>query len=1103
MDKNNRTDNSSNGESASINRTAFGFDLTNPQALKPAHMLAITVVGIFIAEVVAMIIISYFGALSYGWQTLLDALIMIAIVFPVLYYLSFRPLLAYLHQRELAVAELRELQLELEQRVERRTADLNQANRTLENEINERKQAEAALRESEERLRLAYEAADLGVWRHDFTSGLILPDDRTRENYGFDRKQGTLADVFKRVHPEDADRLKEAYTNALDPAGSGRHNLEYRIIHPNGDVRWLSVYTLVYFDGEGEARRPVQAIGTSQDITERKRVEQAILLAKREWERTFDAVPDLVAILDNEHNILRLNRPMAERLGRTPQECIGLKCYETVHGLTCAPEYCPHLLTCQDGQMHSADIYEPGLGGDYLVSTTPLFDPDGKLVASVHVARDITQQKQAEQALRQAHDELEARVQQRTGELAQANETLARTNTELVLEIAERERVMAELRLTSAALEAAANGIFITGQHGNIRWINPAFTAMTGYSADETIGQNPRMLKSGEHSQEYYKQMWDTIQAGKVWHGKTTNRRKDGSIYVEEQTITPILDPEGKITNFISIKQDITERIQAEQALIQTNELLERYFCSIDTLIAYMDRDFNFIRVNEAYAKSGGYSVDNYLGKNHFVMYPHPENQEIFQRVVDTGEPFTVFEKPFEYPDHPDWGVTYWDWSLQPVRKPDGVVEGLVLSLVDVTGRKRAEIELARQNQELLALSRVEHELREFAESLAQSTISLNASLELEQVLVTILEQIHRTIPFTSGDIILKEGDSFRIAGILNTCEASDAWPPAGMSNSLDDFPLLDQVFSTLQPLLMADVDGTAEWQRQAGLGWVRSYVGAPLVAAGQVFGIINLHSDQPGAFNHRSVEQLMAYTAPAAAAMQNAWLFEQVRSSREHLQALSRRLVEIQEGERRYIASELHDEVGQALTGLTLGLQMIDKKADDPQGVRAEVAGLNRMLEGVLEELHRLAMDLRPASLDHLGLAAALRQHVAMVNDRYGFTAQFEMVGIQDRLPDELEIAYYRIVQEALNNVVRHARAKRVDVILEQRGNNLVLVIEDDGIGFNPEAVMRKGGRLGLFGMRERTEMLGGELIIESKPGKGTTIVVEVPYGDQYSNSG
>jgi two-component system sensor histidine kinase NreB len=244
-----------------------------------------------------------------------------------------------------------------------------------------------------------------------------------------------------------------------------------------------------------------------------------------------------------------------------------------------------------------------------------------------------------------------------------------------------------------------------------------------------------------------------------------------------------------------------------------------------------------------------------------------------------------------------------------------------------------------------------------------------------------------------------------------------------------------------------------------------------------------------------------MAYTAPAAAAIQNAWLFEQVRSSRERLQALSRRLVEVQEGERRYIASELHDEVGQALTGLTLGLQLVDKKADDAQAVRAEVAEMNRMVERVLEELHRLAMDLRPASLDHLGLAAALRQHVAMVNEKYGLTAKFELVGIRDRLPEDMETALYRIVQEALNNVARHARAKCVDVVLEQREDNLILVIEDDGVGFDPQVTLNKGGRLGLFGMRERAEMLGGQLIIESAAGKGTTLVVEVPYDNPHSH--
>ncbi len=366
-------------------------------------------------------------------------------------------------------------------------------------------------------------------------------------------------------------------------------------------------------------------------------------------------------------------------------------------------------------------------------------------------------------------------------------------------------------------------------------------------------------------------------------------------------------------------------------------------------------------------------------------------------------------------------------------------------------------------------------------------------------MLVNILEQIHRTVPFTAGDIILKEGRSYRIAGTLNTRIVSEQWPPANISHSLEDFPLLDRMFTTLQPLLITHSDGTAEWQRLAGLEWVRSYVGAPLVAADQVFGIINLHSDRLGAFDQRSVERLMAYIAPAAAAMQNAWLFEQVRSSRERLQALSRRLVEVQEGERRYIASELHDEVGQALTGLTIGLQMVDKKADDPQAVRSEAAGMHRMLEGVLEDLHRLAMDLRPASLDHLGLAAALRQHVAMVNDKYGLAAQFEIVGIQDRLPDEMEIAFYRIVQEALNNVLRHAQARRVDVIIEQRDDNIVLIVEDDGAGFNPQAVLQKGERLGLFGMRERAEMLGGKLIIESAAGKGTTLVVEVPYGDAH----
>lgn len=143
------------------------------------------------------------------------------------------------------------------------------------------------------------------------------------------------------------------------------------------------------------------AVLVAQDITERKRAEGALLQAKQEWERTFDSVPDLIAIIDGERHIKRVNRAMAERLGLAPEHCVGLTCFECLHGTTCAPEFCPHALTLADGRIHSSEVHEERLGGDFLVTTTPLLDEGGQMVGSVHVSRDITAAKQAEAALRE------------------------------------------------------------------------------------------------------------------------------------------------------------------------------------------------------------------------------------------------------------------------------------------------------------------------------------------------------------------------------------------------------------------------------------------------------------------------------------------------------------------------------------------------------------------------------------------------------------------------------------------------------------------------------------------------------------------------------
>jgi two-component system CheB/CheR fusion protein len=143
------------------------------------------------------------------------------------------------------------------------------------------------------------------------------------------------------------------------------------------------------------------------DITERKEAEQALRRAKEAWERTFDSVPDLIAIMDNRHRIVRANRAMAERLGVTPEDCIGRLCYCSMHGAYGPPEFCPHAQTLADGREHVAEVHEKRLGSDFLVTTTPLLDEHGTMTGSVHVARDITERKRAEAEILRHVEELE------------------------------------------------------------------------------------------------------------------------------------------------------------------------------------------------------------------------------------------------------------------------------------------------------------------------------------------------------------------------------------------------------------------------------------------------------------------------------------------------------------------------------------------------------------------------------------------------------------------------------------------------------------------------------------------------------------------------
>ncbi len=189
-------------------------------------------------------------------------------------------------------------------------------------------------------------------------------------------------------------------------------------------------------------------MGMARDITEQKQAEEALSKAKEEWERTFDAVPDMITVIDADHRILRVNRAAAEYLKLAPSQYVGQPCYVCLHGSDRPHPSCPHAKAREDGRQYIAEIYDERLGRHLLISASPLFDSRRRVIGCVHVARDVTERKRAEEALQAAHDELEERVQARTA-------LVTATNRELRLEVAERKRAEEALRRSEASLKSA------------------------------------------------------------------------------------------------------------------------------------------------------------------------------------------------------------------------------------------------------------------------------------------------------------------------------------------------------------------------------------------------------------------------------------------------------------------------------------------------------------------------------------------------------------------------------------------------------------------------------------------------------------------------
>lgn len=800
-----------------------------------------------------------------------------------------------------------------------------------------------------------------------------------------------------------------------------------------------------------------------ENITERKEAEQELWRAKNDWERTFDSVPDLVAILDNQFRIMRANRPMAEQLGVSPEKAIGLFCYQCVHELNDPPDFCPHLQTVKDGKEHTAEVHEPRLGGDFLVSTTPLRDEKGRMIGSVHVARNIT----------------------------------------------ERKKVEKEIARLASFPKLNPNAVFEVDFNGKITYANPATKVL--FPTLEKLGLDHPLLSDWQKITKSFEDRTVT------WFKR--EKKVDEHWYQQQLYLVP----ESDLIRTYTV--DIDETKKSEEALAKLNRHLRAISNSNQALMHAKDEATYTQEVCNIVIKDCGYALvwvgfaENdkaktvrpvaYAGfdKNYIeaLRITWDENSERGQgptgAVIRTGKTYVCDMKS---------DVHFKPWLREAHRR--GYTASLVLPLNTLDGKTFGAFNIYSREANPFTDEEIKL-LTELSNDFAYGIIMLRlrkereraeeALLESKSLIDTVFASMNDgTITFNAAGEVLQANESFmKLYGFKSKEE---------VPRTIQDFAKVIEVVSTDGKIVLPQ-DFTAAralrgemgiqefsvTKKKTGETWVANYSYAPLRGANrEIIGAVL--SVQDITLRRKMQDKLREYAKNLEALVE-----ERTKALRD-----SERLAAIG-ATAGMVGHDIRNPL-QAITGdvfllkteLASELESEEKKNafESLDEIEKNIDYINK----IVQDLQDYARPLNP-KIEETDLMLTVE---SLISKKNGLPENVQVtIDIADDARKVNVDSYY--LNRILNNLVTNAvqampNGGTLTLQAHKEANDIILIVKDTGVGI-PKKIQdklftlmfttkAKGQGFGLPVVKRMIESLGGTVTFESQEGKGTTFTVRLP---------